>query len=133
MLVASDYPFLDVFWTMIIFVLWIVWFFILFRVIADLFRRHDISGWVKVLWMIIVILLPFLGVFIYLITQGSHMAERDMRQAKAAQGEFDDYVKSVASSGSPAAEIERAQGLLSSGAISQAEFDQIKAKALAQS
>ncbi len=133
MVVASDYPFLDVFWTMIIFVLWIVWFFILFRVIADLFRRHDISGWVKVLWMIIVILLPFLGVFIYLITQGSHMAERDMRQAKAAQGEFDDYVKSVASSGSPAAEIERAQGLLSSGAISQAEFDQIKAKALAQS
>jgi hypothetical protein len=131
--VASDYPFLDVFWTMIIFVLWIVWFFILFRVIADLFRRHDISGWVKVLWMIIVILLPFLGVFIYLITQGSHMAERDMRQAKAAQGEFDDYVKSVASSGSPATEIERAQGLLSSGAISQAEFDQIKAKALAQS
>jgi len=131
--VASDYPFLDVFWTMIIFVLWIVWFFILFRVIADLFRRHDISGWVKVLWMIIVILLPFLGVFIYLITQGSHMAERDMRQAKAAQGEFDDYVKSVASSGSPAAEIERAQGLLSSGAISQAEFDQIKAKALAES
>ena len=133
MVVASDYPFLDVFWTMIIFVLWIVWFLILFRVIADLFRRHDISGWVKVLWMIIVILLPFLGVFIYLITQGSHMAERDMRQAKAAQGEFDDYVKSVASSGSPAAEIERAQGLLSSGAISQAEFDQIKAKALAQS
>src|SRR6476620_5093349 len=118
---------------MIIFVLWIVWFFILFRVIADLFRRHDISGWVKVLWMIVVILLPFLGVFIYLITQGSHMAERDMRQAKAAQGEFDDYVKSVASSGSPAAEIERAQGLLSSGAISQAEFDQIKAKALAES
>ena len=133
MVVASDYPFLDVFWTMIILVLWIVWFLILFRVIADLFRRHDISGWVKVLWMIIVILLPFLGVFIYLITQGSHMAERDMRQAKAAQGEFDDYVKSVASSGSPAAEIERAQGLLSSGAISQAEFDQIKAKALAQS
>ena len=133
MVVASDYPFLDVFWTMIIFVLWIVWFFILFRVIADLFRRHDISGWVKVLWMIIVILLPFLGVFIYLITQGSHMAERDMRQAKAAQSEFDDYVKTVASSGGPAAEIERAQGLLSSGAISQAEFDQIKAKALAQS
>ena len=132
MVVASDYPFLDVFWTMIIFVLWIVWFFILFRVIADLFRRHDISGWVKVLWMIVVILLPFLGVFIYLITQGSHMAERDMRQAKAAQGEFDDYVKSVASTGGPTAEIERAHGLLSSGAITQAEFDAIKAKALAQ-
>lgn len=131
MVVASDYPFLDVFWTMIIFVLWIVWFFILFRVIADLFRRHDISGWVKVLWMIVVILLPFLGVFIYLITQGSHMAERDMRQAKAAQSEFDDYVKTVASSSGPTAEIERAHGLLSSGAITQAEFDAIKAKALA--
>ena len=133
MVVASDYPFLDVFWTMIIFVLWIVWFFILFRVIADLFRRHDISGWVKVLWMIVVILLPFLGVFIYLITQGSHMAERDMRQAKAAQSEFDYYVQSVASSGGPTAEIERAHGLLSSGAITQEEFDAIKAKALAQS
>ena len=81
--------------------------------------------------MIVVILLPFLGVFIYLITQGSHMAERDMRQAKAAQSEFDDYVKTVASSGGPTAEIERAHGLLSSGAITQAEFDAIKAKALA--
>ena len=73
MVIASDYPFLDVFWTMIIFFLWIVWFFILFRVIADLFRRHDLSGWGKTLWMIVVILLPFLGVFIYVITQGHHM------------------------------------------------------------
>jgi hypothetical protein len=127
--VASDYPFLDVFWTMIIFVLWIVWFLILFRVIADLFRRHDISGWVKVLWMLIVILLPFLGVFIYVITQGHRMAERDMRQAEAAQSEFDSYVKSVASTGGPTAEIVRALGLLGSGAIPLAEFDAIKAKA----
>ena len=133
MVVGSDYPFLDVFWTMIIFFLWIVWFFILFRVIVDLFRRHDISGWVKVIWMIFVILLPFLGVFIYLITQGHKMADRDMKDAQAAQSQFDDYVKTVASSGGPAAEIERAQGLLTSGAITQAEFDQIKAKALAQS
>jgi hypothetical protein len=131
--VASDYPFLDVFWTMIIFVLWIVWFLILFRVIADLVRRHDISGWVKVLWMLVVILLPFLGVFIYVITQGHRMAERDMRQAEAAQSEFDSYVKSVASTGGPTAEIERAHGLRASGAITQAEFDAIKAKALAQS
>jgi len=130
--IASDYPFLDVFWTMIIFFLWIVWFFILFRVIADLFRRHDLSGWGKTLWMIVVILLPFLGVFIYVITQGHHMAERDMGQAQAAQKEFDSYVQSVASSGGPTAEIERAHGLLASGAITQAEFDAIKAKALAQ-
>jgi predicted PurR-regulated permease PerM len=131
--VASDYPFLDVFWTMIIFVLWIVWFFILFRVIVDLFRRHDLSGFAKVLWMIFVIVLPFLGVFIYIITQGSKMTERDVRDAQAAQSQFDDYVKSVASSGGPAAEIERAHALLSSGAITQAEFDAIKAKALTQS
>ena len=92
MVFAADYPFLDVFWTMIIFFLWIVWFFILFRVIADLFRRHDLSGWGKTLWMIVVILLPFLGVFIYVITQGHHMAERDMSQAQAAHKEFDTYV-----------------------------------------
>jgi hypothetical protein len=130
--VAADYPFLDVLWTMVIFFLWIVWFFILFRVIIDIFRRHDVSGFGKVLWIIFVILLPFLGVFIYLITQGHKMADRDMKEAAAAQGQFDQYVKSVAASGSPTAEIERAQSLLSSGAITQAEFDQIKAKALAQ-
>ena len=131
MVVASDYPFLDVFWTMIIFVLWIVWFFILFRVIADLFRRHDISGWVKVLWMIVVILLPFLGVFIYLITQSHGIAERHAKDAQAAQSQFDDYVKNVAASGGAAAEIEKANALLQSGAITQAEFDALKAKALA--
>ena len=133
MVVASDYPFLDVFWTMLVFFLWIAWFIILFRVIVDLFRRHDISGFGKVVWMIFVIILPFLGVFIYLITQGHKMTERDVKEAQAAQSQFDDYVKTVASSGGPAAEIERAHGLLSSGAITQAEFDQIKAKALAQS
>src|SRR6188472_2317856 len=119
--------------SMFVFFLWILWFWLLFTVFADIFRRRDISGMGKTGWILFCILLPFLGVFIYLITQGQHMAERDMHQAQAAQSEFDSYVQSVASSGGPTAEIERAHGLLSSGAITQAEFDAIKAKALAQS
>ena len=75
-MLAADYPFLDVLWTMVIFFCWIIWFFLLFRVFADVFRRHDIGGGTKTLWIIFVIILPFLGVLIYLITQGSAMAER---------------------------------------------------------
>ena len=78
-MLAADYPFLDVFWTMLVLFLWIAWFIILFRVLMDLFRRHDVSGLGKTAWIIFVILLPFLGVFIYIITQGRHMAERDMK------------------------------------------------------
>ena len=130
-MVAADYPFLDVLWTMLIFFIWIAWFMILFRVLIDIFRRHDIGGGSKVLWIVLVILVPFLGVFIYIVTQSHHMAERDMKQAQASQAQFDDYVKSVAGSGGAAAEIEKANALLSSGAITQAEFDEIKRKALA--
>ena len=131
MLVAADYPFLDVLWTMLIFFIWIAWFMLLFRVIIDLFRRHDISGVMKVVWMIFVIIVPFLGVFVYLITQSHHMAERDMKEAQASKDQFDSYVKTVASTGGPAGEIEKAKALLDSGAISQEEFDALKAKALA--
>ena len=130
-MVAADYPFLDVLWTMLIFFIWIAWFMILFRVLIDIFRRHDIGGGSKVLWIVLVILVPFLGVFIYIVTQSHHMAERDMKQAQASQAQFDDYVKTVAGSGGTAAEIEKANALLSSGAITQAEFDEIKRKALA--
>ena len=130
MLVAADYPFLDVLWTMLIFFIWIAWFMLLFRVIIDLFRRHDISGVMKVVWMIFVIVVPFLGVFVYLITQSRNMAERDMKEAQASKEQFDSYVKTV-SGGGAATEIEKANALLSSGAITQAEFDAIKQKALA--
>ena len=130
-MIAADYPFLDVFWTMIIFFLWVAWFIILFRVIIDIFRRHDIGGGGKVLWMIFVILLPVLGVFVYIIAEGRKMGERDMAQAQAQQEQFDTYVKSVAATSGSAAEIEKAKALLDSGAISQAEFDQLKQKALA--
>jgi hypothetical protein len=125
---AADYPFLDILWTMIIIFLWVIWFWILITVFIDLFRRKDTSGWAKALWVVFLILVPFLGVLIYLIINHDGMADRNIKQAQAQQQQFDSYVQSVA--GGPAAEIEKAQGLLASGAITQAEFDAIKAKAL---
>jgi predicted PurR-regulated permease PerM len=130
-MLASSYPFLDVFWTILIFFVWIAWFMLLFRVIADIFRRHDIHGGGKVLWLIFVIIVPFLGVFIYLVVESKGMTERSMADVQAQQSQMDNYVKSVAGSGGAAGEIEKAKGLLDSGAITQAEFDAIKAKALA--
>jgi len=128
---AADYPFLDILWTMFIFFLFIIWIWILITVFADIFRRRDASGFTKVLWIIFVILLPYLGVFIYLIANHDGMAERNVKQVQAQQAQMDDYVRSVAGGGGAAAEIEKAKALLDSGAISQAEFDSIKAKALA--
>jgi hypothetical protein len=131
MVLGADYPFLDLLWTMLIFFLWIAWFMLLFHVIGDIFRRRDASGLNKTAWLLLVLFLPFLGVFIYLIIHSDDMARRNVERATAAQSEMDDYVRTVAGSGGAAAEIERAKGLLDSGAISQSEFDAIKAKALA--
>ena len=131
MVIAADYPFLDIVGTMLVFFLWVIWFTLLFRIFGDLFRRHDLSGWGKTGWFILVIALPFLGVFIYLISQGPGMAERDAKRAQEAQAQMADYVRSVSDSGGAAAEIDKAHALLQSGAITQAEFDAIKAKALA--
>jgi hypothetical protein len=102
MLIAADYPFMDVFWSMLVFFLWVAWLLLLIRIFADIFRRHDISGWGKAAWCVFVIVLPFLGVLVYLIAEGSNMARRDTEQAVAAQAEFDAYVRSVASSPAPA-------------------------------
>ena len=124
------YPFWGVFGSMIIFFIWIAWFMLLFRVFGDIFRRRDLSGLGKTGWIVFVIILPFLGVFIYLIVNHDGMTDRSMKQAQAAQAQMDDYVRTVASSGGAAGEIEKAKGLLDSGAITQAEFDAIKAKAL---
>ena len=129
-MLASDYPFLDVVWTMFIFFAWVIWFFLLIRVFGDIFRRHDIGGGAKTLWIIFVIVLPFLGVFIYLISQSKSMAERDTKQIHAAQEQYEAQIRAVAGSGGAAAEIEKAKQLLDSGAITQAEYDAIKAKAL---
>jgi hypothetical protein len=130
-LAATSYPFLDVFWSLCIFFLWVLWLWILFTVFADIFRRHDLSGWGKAGWIIFTIVLPYLGVFIYLITQSKGMTERNLESAKAQRAQFDDYVRSTAGSGGAAAEIDRAKALLDSGAINQAEFEAIKQKALA--
>ena len=128
---ASDYPFLDILWSMLVFFGWVIWFWLLITVFADMFRRHDISGWSKAGWIILCVVLPFLGVLIYIGTQGKGMAERRVKDTQAAQSQFDDYVRQTAGSGGPTAEIARAKELLDKGAISQAEFDQIKQKALA--
>jgi hypothetical protein len=129
---ASSYPFLDVFWTMMVFFLWVLWLWILFTVFADIFRRDDLSGWGKAGWVIFTIVLPYLGVFIYLITQSDGMTKRNLERAQAQRAQFDDYVRSTAGSGGgAAAEIDRAKALLDSGAIDQAEFDALKRKALA--
>jgi hypothetical protein len=132
MVLADSYPFLEVMWTMVVFFIWVAWFMLLFRVIADIFRRRDIGGGPKTLWLIFVIILPFLGVFIYLIAQNDGMVQRQIEQAQAQHQQMDDYVRSVApSGGGAAAEIEKAKALLDSGAISQSEFDALKSKALA--
>ena len=126
------YTFGQVMWSMFVFFAWILFFWLLFVVFGDLFSRHDIGGGSKVLWTILVICLPFIGIFAYLISQGKEMGERKAAQMQQAQAQTDSYIRSVAgSTGDPASQIAQAKQLLDSGAISQAEFDQIKQKALA--
>ena len=132
-MLAADYPFLDILWTMFIFFLFIIWIWILITVFSDIFRRKDVGGGMKALWIVFVILLPYLGVLVYLIANHDGMADRNIAQMQKQQQATDAYIQSVAGSGGAAAEIEKAKGLLDSGAITQAEFDSIKAKALAAS
>ena len=127
----AAYTFGDVMWTMLVFFAWILFFWMLFGVFGDLFSRHDIGGWAKAGWTIFVIILPFLGIFVYLISQGKSMGERAQQRAQSQQTQVDDYVRSVASSGSPTEEIAKGKELFDSGAITQAEYDQLKARALA--
>ena len=113
-----------------LFFAFVIWIWIAITVFIDLFRRHDVGGWAKALWVIFIIIAPFLGVLIYLIAYHQGMAERSNKEAQQAQTQFDDYVRQTAGSGGAASEIEKAKGLLDSGAITEAEFDAIKAKAL---
>jgi hypothetical protein len=130
-MLAADYPFLDVFWTMIVFFLWVMWFWLLISIWTDVFRRDDISGWGKAGWLIFTLVLPFLGAFIYIVSQHEGMTRRNVERGRAQRTQFDDYVRETAGSGGAAAEIEKAKQLLDSGAITQAEFDAIKQRALA--
>jgi hypothetical protein len=131
MILATDYPLLEAFETILIFFGFVIWLWLLFTVFADIFRRHDDSAGGKVLWIVLIILLPFLGVFIYLIAEHKGMSERAIKQEQAARSQMDEYVKSVAGGSDPTEQIANAKRLLDSGTITQAEFDQIKQKALA--
>ena len=131
MVLAADYPFLDILWTMIIFFVWVAWFWLVIKVTIDIFRRHDIRGGKKALWLLFVLFFPWVGVLVYVTTNGDGMGNRDMQQITDQQARFDDHVRSVASSGGAAAEIDRAKSLLDSGAINAAEYEALKAKALA--
>jgi general stress protein CsbA len=132
-MLAADYPFLNILWTMILFFAWVAWIWVLVMIISDLFRRHDTSGWVKALWTIVLIVFPFIGVLGYLIVNSQGMADRQAKQAQAGQEQFAEYVRSVSKpgEGGAASEIHKAKELLDSGAITQAEFESLKAKALA--
>jgi Phospholipase_D-nuclease N-terminal/Short C-terminal domain len=129
LLVATDYPFLDVLWTMIIFFLWVIWIWFLIAILSDVFRRHDISGGKKAVWTVFIIFLPLVGALAYVIVNGDGMAQRNVKESKQAQERMDDYVRSVA--GGSASEIEKAKQLLDSGAITADEYASLKAKALA--
>ena len=131
MILATSYPFLEVFWTMLIFFAFVVWIWILFTVMIDIFRRHDTSGFAKVLWIIFIVVLPYLGVFVYLIFEHKGMTERAIKQQRDTQSQFDQYVQSVAAKADPTEQIAKAKQMLDNGTITQAEFDQIKQKALA--
>jgi len=131
MILAADYPFLDIVWTMLVFFGWVIWFWMLVVVLSDVFRRHDLSGWTKAGWTLFVIVLPFLGVLVYLIAHGKDMGERRMHDLDAQQSRFDEHIRSVAQPDGAASQIAEAKRLLDGGAIDEAEFAQLKRKALA--
>jgi Short C-terminal domain len=130
MVMAADYPFMDVLWSMIIFFFWVIWIWIVITVLIDIFRRDDIGGFAKALGTIFVVILPWLGVLVYVISQHDGMRERSLKHAQAQRRQFDDYVRDTAGAGA-AADIAKAKELLDAGAITQDEFEVLKAKALA--
>ena len=129
---AADYPLLDLFWTFVWFFGLMLYFWLLITVFADLFRRKDIGAGLKTLWVVFLIVLPLIGAFTYLITQGRHMAEREMERRATMQQQTDEYIRSVASTGSSRAvdEIARGKPLLDNGAISEDEFQELKRRVL---
>jgi biopolymer transport protein ExbB/TolQ len=123
--------FWDWFWLLIWTFVFVCYLMVLFQIIIDLFRDKDLSGWWKALWIIFLIVFPFLAALVYLIARGQGMAERRADEMRQAQADTDQYIKSVATSGNPADQIASAKALLDSGAINQEEFDKLKQKALA--
>lgn len=134
---AVDYPVLNIFWTMLEFFLWVLWFFLLFKIITDIFRSHDLSGWGKAGWLVLVIILPLIGVLVYLIARGQSMTKRDIQQAQENQAAFKAYVQDAAASGPGAGgrshvdELAKLADLKEKGAISEEEYQKAKEKILA--
>jgi hypothetical protein len=130
-MLAYDYPLLNVFWTMIIFFLFVAWLMVLFRTIGDIIRSSDISGVGKFAWMLFVIVIPWLGVLVYILARGEGMTRRDLERMQAQQASFDSYVRETASSGSgPADELTKLADLRDRGVITDTEFADQKAKLL---
>ncbi|WP_326584785.1 SHOCT domain-containing protein [Streptomyces sp. NBC_00481] len=127
---AYDYPLLSVFWSMLVFFLWIMWFVLLFRVVVDIFRDDDMSGWAKAGWLAFTILLPFLGVFVYVIARGKNMGRREVAQARAQQAALDSYIRETAQGGdgrgSSVDELARLSEIRSRGDITDDEFRRAK-------
>lgn len=133
MTLAYDYPLLGIFWTMLVFFIWIVWILALFHVFADIFRSHDMNGWVKAIWVLFVIVMPYLGVFVYLIARGHKMSEHAVADAKAQDEAARAYIRQAASSPEGvASELEKLAGLRDSGVITPEEFEAQKASLLAK-
>ena len=130
-MLAADYPFLDVMWSMFIFFAWVIWIWFLITLLSDVFRRHDLSGAGKAAWTIFLIFLPFLAALIYVIKEGRAMAQRNVEYAQQARSQTDEYIRSVAAESDPTEQIRRGKELLDKGAITQEEFASLKAKALA--
>jgi len=131
-MLASTYPLLDFLWTMVEIFFFIIWIWLAIMVFVDIFRSHDMGGGAKALWVLFVVILPFLGIFVYLIARGGGMHERAADQAAREQKAFDAYVKqTVGSSGSSADELSKLADLKAKGVLSDAEFEAQKAKLLA--
>jgi cbb3-type cytochrome oxidase subunit 3 len=134
-MIVADVSFIDIFWSMLWFFFLFIWIVILVHIFSDLFRDHTVSGGAKTLWVLFLVFLPFLAVLVYLFTRGKGMAERAAARQQQAQDQFEGYVRTVASTGdataSPTEQIAQAKQLLDAGTIDQAEFDRLKAKALA--
>ena len=130
MLATYNYPLLDILWTMIEFFLFFVWIWLLIVIFMDIFRSHDLRGLVKAIWVIFIIVLPFLGVLVYLIARGGSMHERAATQMRQQQQAFDDYVRQTAGTTSSVDQLAKLADLKAKGTISDAEFESQKAKLL---
>jgi uncharacterized membrane protein YcjF (UPF0283 family) len=126
----QDHVFLNVMWALLIVFAWAIWFLLLIWIFADLFLRDDISGWAKAAWVVFVIVTPFVGSLVYLISQGTGMAKRNQMRTHASQTRFDEIVRSAGATSSPTSHIESAKQLLDSGSITNDEFQEIKRRAL---